>query len=43
MKPIIALDIGNQNIKVLAGQSTKDFKIKINAVLERPSDGMGIL
>jgi cell division protein FtsA len=40
MKPIIALDIGNQNIKVLAGQSTKDFKIKINAVLERPSDGI---
>ena len=40
MKPIIALDIGNQNVKVLVGQATKDFKVKINTVLERSSDGL---
>jgi len=40
MKPILALDLGNQNIRLLLGQQTKDFKTKILAAIERPSDGL---
>lgn len=40
MKPILVLDLGNQNIRAIVGQPTKDFKIKIHTVLEKFSDGM---
>lgn len=40
MKPILALDLGNQNIRLILAQQTKDFKLKILAALEKPSDGL---
>jgi len=40
MKPILAIDLGNQNLRLILAQQTKDFKLKILAVLEKPSDGL---
>lgn len=41
MKPYLVLDLGNQNIRGLVVQPTKDYsKIKIYTVFERPSDGL---
>ncbi|MCX8016054.1 MAG: cell division protein FtsA [Patescibacteria group bacterium] len=41
MKPFLVLDLGNQNIRGLVVQPTKDYsKIKIYTVFERLSDGM---
>ncbi len=40
MKPILALDLGNQNTRLILAQQTKDLKTKILATLERPSDGL---
>ncbi|MDD3614191.1 MAG: cell division protein FtsA [Candidatus Pacebacteria bacterium] len=40
MKPILALDLGNQNIRLILAQQTDDLKTKILAALERPSDGL---